>query len=115
MIRLSDKGSQKATTPGGTVMSAIAQLLLTGLIGTVLPVAVGLVKNWATTSAAKGALLAALAALSGLLTQWLANPHLNLTLAALFALEGWVVAVATHFGLWKPVAVSASARRTRLH
>jgi hypothetical protein len=96
-------------------MSTIAQLLLTGLIGTVLPVVVGLVRNWTTTSAAKGFLLAALSLVSGLLTQWLANPHLNLALAGLFALEGWVVAVATHFGLWKPVAVSAAARRAALH
>lgn len=83
-----------------------AQILVNGLVGFILPIVVGIVTRWSTRSGVKAVLLLALSALSGLLTAWLANPGMNLGLAALYAGEAWVVAVATHFGLWKPANIT---------
>lgn len=83
------------------------QLLINGLVGFVLPILVGLVTRWSTRSGVKAVVLLALTAVTGLLNDWLSHPDINLALAALYAGETWVVAVATHFGLWKPANVTA--------
>jgi hypothetical protein len=84
------------------------QLLINGAVGFLLPVIVGIVTRWSTRSAVKAVVLLFLSALSGLLTAWLANPSMHFGLAALYAGEAWVVAVATHFGLWKPGGVTVT-------
>lgn len=93
-------------------MSPVVQLLLTGLVGLVLPLLVRLASG-SMSGAGKAVLLALLTAVSGFLNQALANPHLDLVVAALYWLEGWIVAVGTYFGLWRPVAVTLAASRAR--
>lgn len=84
------------------------QLLVNGVVGFVLPILVGLVTRWSTRSGVKAVVLLFLSALSGLLTSWLGNPGMHFGLAALYAGEAWVVAVASHFGLWKPGGVTVT-------
>lgn len=83
-------------------------LVINGLVGVVLPIIVGVVTRWSTRSGVKAVVLLLLSAVTGVLTDWLANPGLSLILTALYAGEAWVVAVAMHFGLWKPSNVTAT-------
>jgi hypothetical protein len=95
-------------------MSALVQILINGLIALVLPVLVRIVAaRW--SGAVRAVTLLLLTAVTGFLTQTLANPHLNWVLVALYWGEGWIVAVGTYFGLWKPVAVHLAAQRAALH
>jgi hypothetical protein len=87
---------------------SVTQLLVNGLVGFLLPILVGIVTRWTTRSAAKAVLLLLLSAVSGFLTSWAADPGVHWSLAALYAGEAWVVAVASHFGLWKPGGVTAT-------
>ena len=86
---------------------------LTLAVGTVLPVLVGLVTTRVTHPGAKAVTLALLAALTALGTEALsaaqAGTPYDLGRGAVMALGVWVVAVATHFGLWKPTQVAAVA------
>ncbi|MGL5910229.1 MAG: hypothetical protein ACRCZP_09520 [Phycicoccus sp.] len=94
----------------GTITSA--QLI--GLaVSTLLPVIVALVTARAAESSTKALTLLALAAVSGFLTQWLAalevGAGFDFSQALLTVLSGYIVAVASHFGLWKPTGVTGSA------
>jgi hypothetical protein len=85
-----------------------AALVIQGIIGVFLPILVKVVTQWTTTSYIKGAILAALSLLSGVIVEWRADTHLNLGLALLFAFEAWGLGVVTHFGLWKPAGATAN-------
>lgn len=88
--------------------------VLTLLISIVFPVLVGLVTTIRTSSTVKALLLATIALASGLISQWLValngNYDFDLFSALITGLGAWVVAVATHFGLWKPTGVSAAVQ-----
>lgn len=83
------------------------------LVSTVLPIVVGLVTNWRTSSSTRAILLALLSVVTSGLTELLTA----LDAGVAFALGQWlvsavvtfVIAVATHFGLWKPTGVSEAA------
>lgn len=95
-------------------MSALVQILINGIIALVLPVLTRIVAgSW--SGVAKAVTLLLLTAVSGFLTQTLASPHLNWILIALYWLEGWIVAVGTYFGWWRPVAVHLATMRQRPH
>lgn len=86
------------------------------LIGVVLPIAVGLVTKTTTSASTKGVLLAFLSMLNGILTEYadvLANGGSYDWGTALYTWGGsFVIAVATHFGLWKPTGTSGAAQRS---
>lgn len=89
----------------GTTLASVQVLSL--FVGTVLPILVGIVTTRATHPGTKAILLALLSAVSGLLTEYLANTSgFNWTAAALTWLATFLVAVATHFGVWKPTGVA---------
>lgn len=88
-------------------------------IAVVLPVLVGLVTTRVTSSGAKATLLAALSLLSSLLVE-LARAltdavTYDLGVALLAALPAFVVSVATHYGLWKPVGVTDKVQAVGRH
>lgn len=97
--------------------------ILSLILGVVLPILVGLVTTRATDAGAKAVLLALLAAASGFGTELLdalANSGaFDWGSAGLSWLGTFLVAVATHFGLWKPTGVSGfvqdSIGRTEHH
>ncbi len=87
--------------------------MVLGLLVTVLlPLVVGLVTTRMTDSGAKAALLAGLAALTGLLTELgnalTSGESYNLAAGIILAITSFVVAVGLHFGLYKPTGVAAT-------
>lgn len=101
-------------TDTGVVFHVEGWALVGLLVATILPILVGLVTKVVTSSATKAVLLAALAALDGLGTQALAahsdGTSFDLGNGLLQALTYFLVAVAMHFGLWRPTTVSAKAQ-----
>lgn len=89
-------------------------LVLGLLVSTVLPILVGLVTTRVTHPGIKAVLLAALAAVTGLGAELMAAVQAgvayDLGTGLLLALGAFLVAVAMHFGLWKPTTVSAKAQ-----
>lgn len=82
--------------------------VLSLLIGVGLPIAVAFVTKSTTSPSTKSILLATFAALSGIATTAVNDiHHFDVFQAVLTALTTFVVAVATHYGLWKPTGVSA--------
>jgi hypothetical protein len=90
---------------------SLAQLLSV-LIGTVLPIIVAIVTNRVAAGSVKALVLLALAAVTSFLTEWLAAVNagdpFDFSQAAFGVLVTFLVAVATHFGLWKPIHVTGS-------
>lgn len=85
------------------------------LVGVVLPVLVGLVTKVTTSESTKAILLAALSAVSGFLSEYgaaVGAGTFNWFDALLTAITTFVVAVAMHYGLWKPTGVAARAQAT---
>jgi hypothetical protein len=89
----------------------LAQLITT-LVGTLLPILVAVITDRAASGAAKAITLLALAAVSSFLSAWLValngGAPFDFAQAAYGVLITFVVAVATHFGLWKPAGASGS-------
>lgn len=80
------------------------QQIVTVLVGTILPIIVGLVTKASWSGTLKAILLALFSALSGLGSSFLnipAGQTWNWQQAVLLAFTTWVIAVATYFGLWK--------------
>jgi hypothetical protein len=81
-----------------------------------LPILVGLVTKQSWSSGAKAVLLAGLAVLIGLGTEALnaaeSNTPYDLQVGALAAVQTFVIAVATHFGLWKPTGATEAAQNS---
>lgn len=81
------------------------------LLSVGLPLLVGLVTKTVTSSSTKAVLLAALAALTGLVSEWVAAVNaevvFNIGSAALVALSAFLIGVGMHFGLFKPTGISA--------
>lgn len=85
------------------------------LLGVVLPIIVALVTKRVTSEATKAILLAALAAITGVLTEYahsIGSGSFDWWTAVLTALGTFIVAVATHFGFWKPTGVAARVQAT---
>lgn len=80
------------------------------IVAVVLPVLVGLVTTRTTSPGLKAALLAGLAVLSSLGTEALAANEAgevyDLGQGLIFGLGTFIVAVAMHYGLWKPTGTS---------
>lgn len=87
---------------------------LTLLVSFLLPVLVGLVTKTTTSPGAKAVLLAALSLVAGVVSQALAaaNEGVQFDLfASIYSFAGvFIVAVATHFGVWKPTGVAEKAQ-----
>lgn len=86
--------------------------LLNLLLAVAFPIAVGLVSTRVTSSAAKAILLATISLVSGivssLLAAVLAGVPFDIVGALLTGLAAWLIAIATHFGFWRPTGVSAA-------
>ena len=93
----------------GVDLALVIQLL----ISTVLPIIVALVTKWDTSRPTRALLLALLAAISSGLTELLhtiaTDATFDLGVWLVAAIGSFVVAVATHYGLWKPTTVTARA------
>ncbi len=77
------------------------------LWGAVLPLVVGLVTTRVTSSGAKAVILLALNAVAGLLDQFFLTPEgFDWKGVGITVLASFIVGVATHFGLWKPLGAS---------
>jgi hypothetical protein len=87
---------------------------LTLCVTVLLPVLVGLVTKASTSGSVKAVLLAALSAVTGVSSALIqandSGQGVDLYPLALSAVSVFVVAVATHYGLWKPTEVSAAAQ-----
>lgn len=81
------------------------------IVGTVLPVAVGVVTKSTTSAGLKAILLAAFSCASGFLSEWGEAGDGFMWSTALFTWGAtFVTAVAMHFGVWKPTGVAAKAQ-----
>ena len=87
---------------------------LTLCVTVLLPVLVGLVTKVSTSSAAKAIWLAVLSAVTGVAAALIQANDMGVSVdlypLALSAVSVFVVAVATHYGLWKPTEVSAAVQ-----
>lgn len=88
--------------------------VLTFLVSILLPLGVGLVTTKVTSAAVKAVLLAALAFVTSIVTNWIAAINAGQPFdlwTALLTFGGvFVVAVASHFGVWKPTGVAGAAQ-----
>lgn len=86
--------------------------LVSILISFVLPLLVGLVTKSSTRGGVKAVLLLFLSTDTAVLTQYAAFHGNDFPWATtlLTALVGFVMAVAAHFGLWKPTGATAQAQ-----
>lgn len=86
------------------------------LIQFVLPLVVGFVTKQSWSAGWKAVLLMVLSAVTQFLVAWseaIANgTHFSWTMAVWSALVGFVVAVAVHFGLWKPTGAADAAQKS---
>lgn len=84
------------------------------IVAVVLPVLVGLVTTRTTSPGLKAVLLATLAVLSSLGTEALAANEAgevyDLGQGLIFGLGTFIVAVAMHYGLWKPTGTSSAVQ-----
>jgi hypothetical protein len=87
-------------------------LILQVVAGTLLPLLVGLVTKRETSPGRKAVLLAALSVLTSLLTEIASALQTgvvyNLGTALLASLVTFLVAVGTHYGLWKPTGTAGA-------
>lgn len=88
--------------------------VLTFLISFLLPLLVGLITTKVTSAGVKAILLAAASLVTSIATSWAAalQSHQPFDLwTALLTFGGvFVVAVASHFGVWKPTGAAAAAQ-----
>lgn len=88
--------------------------VLTLLASFGIPVLVGLVTKATTNGGVKATLLAALALVSGVVSEAITAATAGQTFdlfASIYGFAGvFIVAVASHYGLWKPTGVSASVQ-----
>lgn len=84
--------------------------LLNLLLAVVFPILVGIVATRVTSSAAKAVLLATISLVSGLvsalLAALLAGVPFDVISALLTGGAAWLIAIATHFGFWRPTGVT---------
>lgn len=113
MAWLTIAGAPAAVAADGAITFSVSWPLIIGLlVSTVLPLLVGLVTRTNTSSGVKAVILAALAAVTGLLSELgtaLTNqtPY-DLGVGLLTALGAFLVATGLHFGLFKPTGASTA-------
>lgn len=88
--------------------------VLTLVVTVVLPIITGLITTRVTGSGVKAVVLALLSAITGFGSELLnalvtATPY-DVFTGLLTAFTAFLIAVAMHFGLWKPTGVSAKAQ-----
>lgn len=87
------------------------QLIIQLVISVILPLLVGLVTKWSTSPATKAILLALLSVITSglneLLTAIVTGQTFDFGIWLVAAIGTFAIAVATHFGLWKPTEVTA--------
>jgi hypothetical protein len=100
-----------ATDPVVVPVFATTGALLLWLLATVLmPILVGLITRASTPPAVKSMLLVAASLINGLLTEALAaGAAYDWGRGALLVVVAFVVALATHLGVWRPVGATAAA------
>jgi len=88
--------------------------LLTFIVAIFLPLLVGLVTKVVTKPGVRAVLLALFAAIAGFLNELIAalttGGAFNVSEALFLWVGIFVVAVATHFGIWKPTGTSTRAQ-----
>ena len=90
-------------------MVEVPDYWLTFLVATVLPALVALVSKRYATASFKGVLLAALSAVTGVLTSvQMTGGELDLKVAFTNFIVAFVTAVTVHYGLLKPTGVTGS-------
>jgi hypothetical protein len=89
---------------------------LTLIVGTAAPVLVGLTTKASWSPSLKAVLLLTISAVTGFLSAAIAasgfGPGFDWQTAAVNAAVAWVIAVATHYGLYKPTGVTTATQRT---
>lgn len=85
------------------------------VIGVILPLLVGLVTKWHTSSSFRAVLLLLLSALSAFATEFLASMNngtaFDVGATLLSVLGTFLVGVGMHFGIWKATGVSDALKR----
>jgi hypothetical protein len=96
------------------VTSLDATQIVSLLVAVVAPLVVGLLTKSSTSKNIKAIALAAIAAAIGVANGFLATPHdkWSWSVAIVNGVIAWVVAVAVHFGFWKPVGATEVAQNT---
>lgn len=88
--------------------------LLNLLLAVVFPLLVGLVTKQVTSSTAKALLLATISLASGfisaLLASLLAGVPFDVVNALLTGGAAYLIAIGTHFGLWRPTGATAAVQ-----
>jgi hypothetical protein len=87
----------------------ISSVLVTAAVAAFIPWLTALVTAQHAPSALKAGLTLLLTATSGILVSVQADPGYDWQHAALYAVEGFAVAVMSHLGAWKPFGVTGSA------
>lgn len=99
----------EAGLPSVTVTFDLPQLLNI-LLSVVFPVAVGFVTTRVTHPGKKAVLLATISLASGLVSSLLAaalaGVAFNIVGALATGLAAWIIAVATHYGFWRPTGIA---------
>jgi len=86
------------------------ELLLTTLVGVVIPIANGFLTRYGA-SKTRAVLQLVLNAANGFLVEWLAGGDaFNVNNALLLSATSLVVAIATELGVWRPLGVSEAAK-----
>lgn len=89
------------------------------IVAVILPVVVGLVTTRVTNSNVKAVLLLVISGVTAFLTELLssvnAGTSFDAATALLATLTTFIIGVALHYGLWKPVGVSAKAQAVGRH
>ncbi|MGG7450544.1 hypothetical protein ACQ3HE_06605 [Plantibacter auratus] len=98
----------------------VPPVLIVGLlVSTVLPLIVGLVTKVVTDPALKAVLLAALAAITGLGTEFLSSltsgTAYDLGTGVVLAFTSFIVAVGIHYGIWRPTGATAVVQGSGRH
>jgi len=103
-----------ADAPPAVVLALDVPQLLNLLLSVGFPVLVGLVTKTVTSSSWKAVLLATVSLASGfvsaLLAAVLAGVPFDVVSALLTGLAAWLIAIATHFGFWRPTGVTAAVQ-----
>lgn len=97
--------------PGHSIVGASGEIphlqLVSLLVGTVLPIGVGIITTRKTKPGVKAVLLAAASAVSGLLTAYLQTPNgFDWDGAIISWIATFLAAVATHYGWWRPTGTA---------
>lgn len=103
--------SEQIANPPAAPLDAVQTISL--LLGTLYPILVGLITKVSTTARTKSLLLAGLSIVSGVVSEWIADPSVFVWQQALLtAVLTFVTAVASYYGLIKPTGVAAKAQHT---